>query len=135
MVNIGNDWDRVLEGEFQKPYYQLVRNFLIEEYRSQTIYPDMRDIFNALRYTPYGDVKVVILGQDPYHEPGQAHGLAFSVQEGVPQPPSLVNIFKELESDLGFPPPDKNHGCLIPCEFPPGHGMGDSDGRDYPEIE
>ena len=80
MVNIGNDWDRVLEGEFQKPYYQLVRNFLIEEYRSQTIYPDMRDIFNALRYTPYGDVKVVILGQDPYHEPGQAHGLAFSVQ-------------------------------------------------------
>lgn len=114
MVNIGNDWDRVLEGEFQKPYYQLVRNFLIEEYRSQTIYPDMRDIFNALRYTPYGDVKVVILGQDPYHEPGQAHGLAFSVQEGVPQPPSLVNIFKELESDLGFPPPDKNHGCLIP---------------------
>lgn len=111
MVNIGNDWDRVLEGEFQKPYYQLVRNFLIEEYRSQTIYPDMRDIFNALRYTPYGDVKVVILGQDPYHEPGQAQGLCFSVNPGIDIPPSLQNIYKELHDDLGCRIP--NNGSLV----------------------
>ncbi len=110
MVNIGNDWDQILEGEFEKEYYQSLRKFLVSEYRSTTVYPDMYDIFNALKYTPYGGVKVVILGQDPYHEPGQAHGLCFSVKKGVPKPPSLVNIFKELEGDLGIRPP--SHGCL-----------------------
>ncbi|MDO4552561.1 MAG: uracil-DNA glycosylase [Bacillota bacterium] len=110
MVNIGNDWDQLLEGEFDKPYYQELRKFLIGEYKSRTIYPSMYDIFNALKYTPYSKVRAVILGQDPYHGPGQAHGLCFSVKKGVPQPPSLVNIFKELEKDLGIKPP--SHGCL-----------------------
>lgn len=110
MVNIGNDWDSVLAGEFEKDYYTELRKFLVSEYRTQTIYPNMYDIFNALKYTPYGKVKVVILGQDPYHEPGQAHGLCFSVQKGVPKPPSLVNIFKELTADLGIAAP--SHGCL-----------------------
>ena len=110
MVNIGNDWDSVLAGEFEKDYYTELRKFLVSEYRIQTIYPDMYDIFNALKYTPYGKVKVVILGQDPYHEPGQAHGLCFSVQKGVPKPPSLVNIFKALTADLGIEAP--SHGCL-----------------------
>ena len=104
MVNLGNDWDEVLKGEFEKEYYLKLREFLKEEYRTQTIYPNMYDIFNALKYTPYSCVKAVILGQDPYHEPGQAHGLAFSVKEGTRLPPSLVNIYKELESDLGIPP-------------------------------
>ena len=110
MVNIGNDWDEVLKGEFDKEYYQQLRKFLISEYKSRAIYPSMYDIFNALKYTPYSEVKAVILGQDPYHEPGQAHGLCFSVQKGVQQPPSLVNIFKELKSDLDIDPPA--HGCL-----------------------
>lgn len=110
MVNIGNSWDKVLEGEFDKEYYQKLRQFLISEYRSRRIYPDMYHIFNALKYTAYEDVKAVILGQDPYHQPGQAHGLCFSVQKGVQIPPSLVNIYKELESDLGIKPP--NHGFL-----------------------
>lgn len=111
MVQFGNDWDGLLEGEFQKEYYLRLRQFLKQEYRTRTIYPDMYDIFNALKYTAYKDVKVVILGQDPYHGPGQAHGLAFSVQKGVPTPPSLQNIFKELQNDLGVAPP--SHGCLI----------------------
>ena len=111
MVNIGNDWDRILEGEFEKEYYRELRGFLIGEYRSRAVYPDMHDIFNALKYTAYGGVKAVILGQDPYHEPGQAHGLCFSVRKGVEKPPSLINIFKELESDLMIPPPE--HGCLL----------------------
>ena len=110
MVNIGNDWDEVLRGEFEKEYYRKLRGFLIDEYRSREIYPSMYDIFNALKYTPYSDVKAVILGQDPYHEPGQAHGLCFSVQKGVKVPPSLVNIYKEMEMDLGLRPPA--HGCL-----------------------
>ena len=110
MVNIGNDWDSILTGEFDKEYYKELRKFLVSEYRTTTIDPDMHDIFNALKYTPYENVKVVILGQDPYHEPGQAHGLCFSVKKGVPKPPSLVNIFKELEADLGIAPP--SHGCL-----------------------
>ncbi|MBR0373933.1 MAG: uracil-DNA glycosylase [Mogibacterium sp.] len=114
MVHIGNDWDEVLAGEFDKEYYLQLRQFLIREYRTQTVYPGMYDIFNALKYTAYQDVKVVILGQDPYHEPGQAHGLAFSVQPGVPQPPSLVNILKELQNDLGIAPPPYDNGCLIP---------------------
>ena len=110
MVNIGNDWDGVLEGEFDKEYYLRLRAFLKSEYRSRVIYPSMHDIFNALKYTAYKDVKVVILGQDPYHGRGQAHGLCFSVQKGTPAPPSLQNIFKELHSELGVAPP--GHGCL-----------------------
>jgi len=111
MVNIGNDWDKMLEGEFDKEYYKELRKFLVSEYKSTEIYPSMYDIFNALKYTPYDDVKAVILGQDPYHEPGQAHGLCFSVQKGVRIPPSLINIYKEIYSDLGFAPP--NHGYLV----------------------
>lgn len=110
MVNIGNDWDEVLTGEFDKEYYQKLRKFLIQEYKTKVIYPSMHDIFNALKHTAYRDVKVVILGQDPYHGPNQAHGMCFSVQKGIPQPPSLVNIFKEIRDDLGIEPP--GHGCL-----------------------
>ena len=110
MVNIGNDWDEILKGEFEKDYYLKLREFLKTEYFSREIYPDMYDIFNAMKFTPYSSVKAVILGQDPYHEPGQAHGLCFSVKKGVPKPPSLINIFKELESDTGIRPP--SHGCL-----------------------
>ncbi|MDF3001343.1 MAG: ung [Bacillota bacterium] len=110
MVTIGNEWDNVLKGEFEKEYYQELRKFLVSEYKSKTIFPSMYDIFNALKYTAYDDVKAVILGQDPYHEPNQAHGLCFSVKKGVPKPPSLVNIFKELERDLGVKTP--NHGYL-----------------------
>jgi len=110
MVTIGNDWDTILEGEFEKEYYRKLRSFLVDEYRTKIIYPSMYDIFNALKFTAYRDVKVVILGQDPYHEPNQAHGLCFSVKKGVQKPPSLVNIFKELQSDLGIQPPE--HGCL-----------------------
>ncbi len=105
MVNIGNDWDELLAGEFSKPYYQQLRQFLKAEYSGFTIYPDMYDIFNALKFTPYSKVKAVILGQDPYHEPGQAHGLAFSVRPGIEPPPSLKNIYKEINSDLGLPIP------------------------------
>ena len=94
----------------QKDYYQELRKFLIGEYRTKKIFPDMYDIFNALHYTSYADTKVVILGQDPYHEPGQAHGLSFSVMPNVPPPPSLINIFKELREDLGCKIP--NNGYL-----------------------
>ena len=99
---IGNKWDELLADEWQKPYYQELRSFLIEEYKTETVYPPAADIYNALRLTDYDDVKAVILGQDPYHEPGQAHGLAFSVKAGITEPPSLVNIFRELEDDLGI---------------------------------
>jgi uracil-DNA glycosylase len=105
MVNIGNDWDNLLAEEFEKEYYLSLRSFLREEYFSKRIYPNMHDIFNALKYTPYRNTRVVILGQDPYHGPGQAHGLCFSVKEGIPHPPSLQNIFKELKSELGIEPP------------------------------
>ena len=105
MVHIGNDWDTLLEKEFQKDYYLSLREFLKKEYFSTAVYPPMQDIFNALKYTSFRDTKVVILGQDPYHGPGQAHGLCFSVKEGVKFPPSLQNIFKELESEYGFTPP------------------------------
>ncbi len=114
MVNIGNDWDGILKDEWTKPYYTELREFLKREYFGRTVYPDMYDIFSALKYTAYGDVKAVILGQDPYHEPGQAHGLAFSVKKGVRQPPSLINIFSELQSDLGIEAPSIDNGCLIP---------------------
>ncbi|MDO4485708.1 MAG: uracil-DNA glycosylase [Bacillota bacterium] len=110
MVNIGNSWDEVLKGEFDKEYYLKLREFLKSEYGTRIIYPDMYHIFNALKFTAYEDVKAVILGQDPYHQPGQAHGLCFSVQKGVQIPPSLVNIYKELESDLGIKAP--SHGNL-----------------------
>lgn len=110
MVKIGNSWDKVLEGEFEKEYYLKLRDFLKEEYANHVVYPDMYHIFNALMHTPYDKVKAVIIGQDPYHEPGQAQGLCFSVQKGTKQPPSLVNIFKELRSDLGIATP--THGNL-----------------------
>ena len=102
MVKIGNDWDELLKDEWDKPYYKSLRSFLIDEYKTETVYPPAEDIYTALKLTPFEDVKVVILGQDPYHEPGQAEGLAFSVREGVPKPPSLVNIFKELAEDTGI---------------------------------
>ena len=105
MVNIGNDWDEILAGEFDKEYYLRLRAFLKTEYKTHNIHPDMYDIFNALKWTSYKDTKVVILGQDPYHEEGQAHGLAFSVQKGVKIPPSLLNMYKELQDELG---------CYIP---------------------
>lgn len=104
MVHLGNDWDEILAEEFQQDYYKRIRYWLKKEYAEQTIYPPMNDIFNALRYTAYADVKAVLLGQDPYHGPGQAHGLCFSVQPGIAPPPSLQNIFKELQSDLGITP-------------------------------
>ncbi|NLI67684.1 MAG: uracil-DNA glycosylase [Bacilli bacterium] len=106
-----NDWHDYLHEEFTKPYYQKLRAFLKKEYFTRTIYPQMNDIYNALHYTPYKSVKAVILGQDPYHGPNQAHGLSFSVQPGVKPPPSLENIFTELENDLGIQRP--NHGYLI----------------------
>lgn len=106
MVSLGNDWDNILKEEWQKPYYLALREFLKVEYSTRKIYPSMNDIYNALRYTSYQDVKVLIVGQDPYHGPGQAHGLCFSVKEGIKQPPSLVNIFKELESEYGMVRPE-----------------------------
>ena len=102
---LGNDWDRVIGEEFSKEYYLALREFLKREYAGAHICPGMYDIFNALKMTPFSSVKAVILGQDPYHGEGQAHGLCFSVRVGIEQPPSLVNIFKELESDLGIPVP------------------------------
>lgn len=110
MVKLGNDWDSILADEWQKPYYLKLREFLKSEYASQQIYPNMNDIFNALKYTSFEDTKVVIIGQDPYHGEGQAHGLCFSVKQGVTPPPSLKNIFKELQSDIGKPSPP--HGEL-----------------------
>ena len=105
MIHFQNDWEDLLRAEFEQEYYQELRCFLIAEYRSKKIYPGMYDIFNALHYTAYQDVRVVILGQDPYHGPNQAHGLSFSVKPEVAPPPSLVNIYKELQADLG---------CFIP---------------------
>lgn len=105
MVHIGNDWDGILNGEFEKEYYLALREFLKSEYFTKRVYPPMNDIFNALKYTSYTNTRVVILGQDPYHGYGQAHGLCFSVKEGVPHPPSLQNIFKELKRELGVEPP------------------------------
>lgn len=109
-VNIGNDWDGLLKDEFKKEYYLKLRDFLINEYNTKTIYPAKEDIFNALKNTSYKDTKVVILGQDPYHGEGQAHGFSFSVKPGTRIPPSLRNIYKELYSDLGLGIP--NNGYL-----------------------
>ncbi|GGD70660.1 uracil-DNA glycosylase [Paenibacillus nasutitermitis] len=106
-----NDWAAILDQELELPYYKELRAQLAEKYRGETIYPGMHDIFNALHYTSYEKTSVVILGQDPYHGPGQAHGLSFSVQPGVKAPPSLQNIFKELRDDVGCPIPD--HGHLV----------------------
>ena len=102
MVNFNNDWDELLKGEFDKGYYLELRQTLITEYRTQRIYPGMYDIFNAMKYRAYNDVKCVIIGQDPYHGEGQAHGLSFSVRKGVAPPPSLINIFKEIRDDVGI---------------------------------
>ena len=109
-VKIEESWKEVLKDEFEKPYFQQLIAFVKQEYATQRIYPKGKDIFRAFDKCPYGEVKVVILGQDPYHGPGQANGLCFSVHEGVPFPPSLVNIFKEVKNDLGkeIPP----HGAL-----------------------
>ena len=112
MVKLGNDWDELLKDEFEKEYYFVLREFLKQEYRTKTVYPDMHHIFTALKCCSYQGTKVVILGQDPYHGPGQAHGLAFSVQPGVDLPPSLLNIYKELHADLGCFIP--NNGDLTP---------------------
>lgn len=106
MIDLGNDWNEVLGDEFSKEYYTTLRNFLKEEYKTYTIYPPKEDIFNALKLTSYSDVKVVILGQDPYHGEGQAHGLAFSVREGIPLPPSLKNMYKEIETETGERQPE-----------------------------
>lgn len=105
MVHLGNDWDEILQNEWKMPYYLTLRQFLKNEYATQTVYPEMHNIFNALRYTPFEKIKAVIIGQDPYHGPGQAHGLCFSVLPGIAPPPSLLNIYKELQSDLGLAPP------------------------------
>lgn len=102
MVEFKNEWDELLKDEFKKDYYLQLRQKLINEYRTQRIFPGMYDIFNALKLTSYSDVKCVIIGQDPYHGEGQAHGLSFSVRKGVAPPPSLINIFKEIQSDLGI---------------------------------
>lgn len=110
MVQFNNSWDILLKDEFKKPYYLNLRKFLVQEYKTQTIYPNMNDIFNALKYTDYKDVKVVMLGQDPYHQPNQAHGLCFSVKKGVKAPPSLQNMYKEIYAEYGYPIPD--HGEL-----------------------
>lgn len=110
MAILKNDWANFLNDEFKKEYYLKLREFLKREYATRTIYPDMYDIYNALHYTSYENTKVVILGQDPYHGPNQAHGLSFSVQKGVAIPPSLQNIYRELQDDLGFAPP--SHGYL-----------------------
>ncbi|GAA0240565.1 uracil-DNA glycosylase [Metaclostridioides mangenotii] len=112
MVNIGNDWDELLAGEFEKDYYKNLRQFLIQEYSTRQIFPDMYDIFEALKHTSYKGTKVLILGQDPYHGDNQAHGLSFSVQPSVKTPPSLLNMYKELKDDLGCYIP--NNGYLVP---------------------
>ena len=110
MHGIGNDWDGMLAAEFEKEYYGKLLAFLAEEYETHRIYPPQPDVFNALRYSSYADTKVVIFGQDPYHQEGQAHGLCFSVNRGVKIPPSLLNIYKELKEDIGMEIP--SHGCL-----------------------
>ena len=108
-VKIEQSWKEQLASEFDKEYFKSLTDFVRQEYQSTTVYPPGSYIFNAFEHCPFDKVKVVILGQDPYHEPGQAHGLSFSVQDGIPYPPSLVNIFKELESDLGKPMPSSGN--------------------------
>ncbi len=110
MLKINNDWKEILEEEINKDYFLELKKILVEEYKNFKVYPPKKDIFTAFSLTSYADVKVVLLGQDPYHQKGQAHGLAFSVNKGVRIPPSLLNMYKELEDDLGFSIP--NHGYL-----------------------
>ena len=107
---IGNTWDSVLADEFEKDYFLNIKEFIDEEYQTKTVYPPYEEIFNAFKLTPIDNVKVVILGQDPYHEAGQAHGLAFSTPDGRPIPRSLKNIFKEINAEYGYPIPES--GCL-----------------------
>lgn len=108
---IGNKWDELLKEEYKKDYFIKLQKFIIEEYKNKTIYPKMSEIFNAFYKTSYENVKVVILGQDPYHGENEAEGLSFSVKVGIQKPPSLINIFSELKDDLGIDPP--NHGSLV----------------------
>jgi uracil-DNA glycosylase len=108
---IGNDWDNLLCEEYKKDYFIKLQKFIIEEYKNKIIYPKMSEIFNAFTKTKYEDVKVVIIGQDPYHGENEAEGLSFSVKVGIAKPPSLINIFSELKSDLNIDPP--NHGSLV----------------------
>ena len=110
MSKINNDWKEILEEEFEKEYFVKLKETLEEEYKNHTVYPPKRDILNAFFLTSYSEVKVVLLGQDPYHQKGQAHGLAFSVNYGIKTPPSLVNMYKELQNDLGLYIP--NNGFL-----------------------
>jgi uracil-DNA glycosylase len=110
--SLPGDWREVLREAWESPTFRKLERFVEGERRRYTVHPSEADLFSALRLTPYASVRVLLLGQDPYHGPGQAHGLAFSVQPGVPPPPSLVNIFKELRSDVGLPPPAT--GCLVP---------------------
>ena len=112
MVNLGNDWQAIIGAEFEKDYYKRLRCYLQGEYEREKIYPSMYDIFNALKYTPYNNVKIVIIGQDPYHGPNQAQGLCFSVKNGVRMPPSLKNILKEAREDVGITIPE--NGSLVP---------------------
>ena len=120
MKPLGGGWDELLGGLFSDERYLKIREFLKQEYSTHIVYPDMYDLYNCFRYTPLSSLKAVILGQDPYHEPNQAHGLCFSVRRGVPLPPSLQNIYKEIESDLGIKEPDcgeltkwANEGVLL----------------------
>ncbi len=106
-----NDWQQILASEFEKPYYEQLRQFIATEYATTTVFPPKEEVMSALQTTSYEDVKVVILGQDPYHGPNQAHGMSFSVKPGVRQPPSLRNMLKELHDDLGYPITD--HGYLM----------------------
>ncbi len=146
------DWSRVLEKALSAPSFERLEAFLGEERRRFTIYPSEEDTFSAFRLTPYEQVRVLVLGQDPYHGPGQAHGLAFSVQPGVPSPPSLVNIFKELQSDLGLAPPGQRlagavgaaggaaaqrgaDGARGPAQQPREPGLGGLHGRGHPGGE
>jgi len=108
---IGNDWDTLLVEEYKKEYFKDLEKFVIEEYKNKTIYPKINEVYNAFRYTSFEDIKVVIIGQDPYHGENQAEGLCFSVKKGIPKPPSLVNIFKELHDDLGYDIP--KNGSLV----------------------
>ena len=109
---IGNDWDIILQEEFRKDYFYKLLKFVQNEYKRTTIFPPKSEVFKAFRYTPYKDLRVVILGQDPYHGVGEAEGLSFSVKNGIRKPPSLVNIFKELHDDLGYNIP--KNGTLVP---------------------
>jgi len=103
------DWNPILRGEFEKPYWRELQEFVNAERANHAVYPPHDEVFAALHLTPYESVKVLVLGQDPYHGPGQAHGLCFSVRPGVAPPPSLVNIYTEMETDLGIPPADHGH--------------------------